>query len=109
MSDDEKQLNAVWVIMWQLAKLDGLPILIGNQPFKPAKIDGNPHCDDEKVQVAVFELESSKQWAEARECLSAGNEKRAREVLVFYHPWFRSMRDVMWEHLFQFVTPDSYR
>jgi hypothetical protein len=102
LDTDKKEAEAAcFVIMWELAKIDGESIQIGNTTFHPSKTHPDPHFNLSKFQVAVSHLRTNFPFREAEKLLQAGKEMEAREILKFYHPNFRSMRDCMWARLFE--------
>src|SRR5262245_46928216 len=103
----ETESNAVFVIMWELAKLDGKPIQIGNQELKPTETERGHGFNSDKFQVVVDNLQQRPPFHGAKRYLQIGKENQAREVLKFHYPELRSMRDVMWEKLFRFLIPKS--
>jgi hypothetical protein len=105
MAKDDKDEAAIFRVMWELAKIDGQPIQIGNTVFDPLKIDEGRGFDLDRLKPAMSYLQEQTAFEDATECLQAGNENQARESLKFYHPWFRLMRDAMWKELFRFLVP----
>jgi len=103
VTTDEKESNAVFRLMWELAKVDGKkPIQLGNTPFDPLTIDGYG-INADRLQVAIFDLREL--FENAKQFVETGNENQAREFLTSRHPDFRNMRDCMWQKLFQFLVP----
>ena len=110
MNNNQDIQNAIFVILWELAKLDEKPIQIGNTTFDPSMVDrgmDRSGVDYDRLQVAISKLESEAPSQDAKQFFNEGKKNLAREVFRFHYCWFRSMRDCMWDKLFLLMNRDA--
>ena len=83
MNNNQDIQNAIFVILWELAKLDEKPIQIGNTTFDPSMVDrgmDRSGVDYDRLQVAISKLESEAPSQDAKQFFNEGKKNLARSV-----------------------------